>query len=378
MRRRFANLPIVKFFTNVKIMVVCLILLFILTLWGTIYQVEFGLYPAQQRFFQSFFFPVLGFIPFPGAQLVMWVMFVNLMFVAAFRFVYRLDRIGIAIIHFGFLLFLVSAFVTFHCIQESHLTLYEGEGSNVSSSYNSWELAVWKNEADGKRKVVSYDAKDLASDRALDFDKFGFNVRVKSYFPNCQAYDSNDSTSNSTHNSSGIASITALTTSLDPDKNMPGGIFTLEEGSGSKTDALLFGGDLSATVLDVGGQTYSFMLRHKRYVLPFTVTLKKFHMEFHPGTQVARTYESTVDLESPEMTRQTVIYMNNPLRYKNYTFYQASYNIDSQGRQSSTLAVVRNSGRLLPYVSSITTVIGLLVHFLLMFSRYLRKERMSK
>ena len=47
----------IKFLSSPRITVVCLFLLFILTFWGTIAQVQQGLYLAQERyFFNSFFF----------------------------------------------------------------------------------------------------------------------------------------------------------------------------------------------------------------------------------------------------------------------------------------------------------------------------------
>ena len=118
--------------------------------------------------------------------------------------------------------------------------------------------------------------------------------------------------------------------------------------------------------LKINQSTYFFALRHKRYPLPLTVKLIDFMKEVHPGTDVARSYKSKVEIESNGLNRETVIFMNNPLRYKNYTFYQASYSIDAQGRESSTLAVVRNSGRVLPYIASLTTFAGLVIHFLTM------------
>ena len=73
--------------------------------------------------------------------------------------------------------------------------------------------------------------------------------------------------------------------------------------------------------------------------------------------------------DKKEEERELIIFMNNPLRYKNYTFYQASYSVDARGRELSTLAVVKNSGRLLPYISCLVTFTGLVVHFLSMAFR---------
>ena len=356
-------------------MVFCLLSLFILTFWGTVYQVYYGLYPAQQKFFQSFFFFILGFIPFPGAQLVMWVMFINLIFVALFRFIYQWDRIGIMIIHIGLLLFLISAFVTFHCIQESSLSLVEEEGSNVASAYHDWELAVWK-ETDGlKRKIIAYDAARFVAGQTLDFNEYGFNLSIKSYYANCKAYAASERMAiNTIINASGIVSLTAIPGDHDPAKNAPGIVFLLKQKSNPEKEILLYGGESAPTRLTVNKETYYFILRHKRFPLPFTLKLLEFRMKKHPGTEVARSFESTVEIETPAMSRQTVISMNNPLRYRNYTFYQASYGTDAQGRQFSTLAVVRNSGRLLPYISCIVTFAGLLMHFLLSFRKTLLEK----
>jgi hypothetical protein len=50
----------------------------VLTFWGTVYQVEHGLFAAQERFYNSWLILVAGFVPFPGTQLVLAVLLVNL------------------------------------------------------------------------------------------------------------------------------------------------------------------------------------------------------------------------------------------------------------------------------------------------------------
>ena len=87
-------------------------------------------------------------------------------------------------------------------------------------------------------------------------------------------------------------------------------------------------------------------------------------MELHPNTQIARSYQSLVEVQNNEVAREVLIVMNKPLRYRDFTFYQASYAIDGLGRELSTLAVVKNSGRMLPYIASLLTFAGLALHFL--------------
>jgi hypothetical protein len=64
--------------------------------------------------------------------------------------------------------------------------------------------------------------------------------------------------------------------------------------------------------------------------------------------------------------------MNNPLRYQGYTFFQASFSIDTDGERS-TFAVVTNPGRLLPYISSLMVFGGMLLHFVLHFLGYVKR-----
>ena len=72
-----------------------------------------------------------------------------------------------------------------------------------------------------------------------------------------------------------------------------------------------------------------------------------------------------VTISTGSLQRQVRIYMNNPLRYKDYTVYQASYDTDDMGRQHSTLAVVKNFARVLPYIACFVVFLGLALHFLM-------------
>jgi hypothetical protein len=58
-----------------------------------------------------------------------------------------------------------------------------------------------------------------------------------------------------------------------------------------------------------------------------------------------------------------VVEMNRPFRYGAFTVYQMSYN-GQPGNYSTTLAIVKNPLRLMPYIASIVIVSGLFLHFL--------------
>ncbi len=374
-RKKLNKNPIINFLSSVKITVVCLSLLFILTLWGTIDQVNNGLYLSQERFFNSWMFTFWGILPFPGARLVLWILFINLVSVSLVRLVYQWSKAGIIIIHCGLLLFFVAAFVTFHCVEESNVTLMEGEESNVSSAYHNWELSLWTQQGD-KRQVIAFDADHLRRGQELNFQKHGFKAIVQSYCRNCEAYgNSEGEAKNAVLNLSGIQSFKSISLNKQPQKNIPGIIFQLQGADQGDLNILLFGGESKPYPIVREGKTYYMKLRLKRFSMPFILRLKDFMMEKHPNTEIARSYKSLVEVESGGVSREVLISMNEPMRYKNFTLYQASYAIDQFGRELSTLAVVKNSGRLLPYIATFATFAGLVLHLVMMAFPKSRKAR---
>jgi len=361
-RKNLQRNPAIKFCASLKITLACLILLFILTFWGSVDQVYNGLYLAQERFFHSFFFLSGGFIPFPGAQLVLWVFFINLVCVALTRLVYQWDQAGIIVTHFGLLLFFVAAFVTLHGVEESHLTLMEGEAANVSSAYHNWEIAAWK-EIGGEKDVSAYDVEGLRPGRRLEFQE-GLTLAVDHCYSNSEAYSGAEG-AGAVLSASGIQTLEPAAPNKEPEKDLPGCVLTVE-GVGP---VILYGAEDKPLKVSRDDRDHFLQLRRKNFPLPFLLRLKDFTAEWYPNTEVARSYKSLVEVVPPGgagASREVLISMNKPLRYKNFTLYQSSYAVDKAGRESSTLAVVRNSGRLLPYFASFLTFGGLALHFLLM------------
>lgn len=70
-----------------------------------------------------------------------------------------------------------------------------------------------------------------------------------------------------------------------------------------------------------------------RQILPFSLTLKEFSIEYYEGSRAASDYSSTVRLDDPDagVSATHTISMNNILKYHGYRFYQASYDEDGQG-----------------------------------------------
>ena len=72
-----------------------------------------------------------------------------------------------------------------------------------------------------------------------------------------------------------------------------------------------------------------------------------------------------IEVHVGELVREVVVQMNEPFRFQGYTFFQASFEAFDAGVELSQFAVTRNFGRLVPYVATGFTVVGLAFHFLL-------------
>ncbi len=116
----------------------------------------------------------------------------------------------------------------------------------------------------------------------------------------------------------------------------------------------------------IDGKKVDIYMTKKSFLLPFELTLSKFKMDKDPGTNNPASYESFVTLFKNNGTTEHHVYMNNPLKYDGFTFYQASYSQDEQtGQYSSTLSVNVDQGRFLKYLGSLLLVLGAIWHYYL-------------
>ena len=379
MTEKIANVwqsGLLRWMYSISLTVICLALLMILTFWGTLYQVEHGLFAAQEKFFSSWLVWVFGVIPFPGAKLVLGLLMLNLLGYMANVLAFQALRPGILLIHAGLLVMLIGGAITHYYAEESFLSLWEGETSNVSSGYHEWELAVWKR--DGViRDVHAIDTRGLEAGETLAFQPTPITVAVEQYYGHARAYQTKEGATPYL-SALNISRIEPAPLNKEPTQNIPAGIFTVSAPGMETKKILLFGDDVAPLVIPVGDDEYSIGLRQRRTPMPLLIKLIDFKKQLHPGTQVAQSFSSLVEVTADGITRQLTISMNKPLRHRGFTLYQQSYRETPDGRESSTFAVTRNYGRLLPYISTAMVVIGMIVHFVAMMIKHARKQSKAR
>lgn len=102
----------------------------------------------------------------------------------------------------------------------------------------------------------------------------------------------------------------------------------------------------------------------------FSLRLLKFEVGRYQGTLRASSYQSLVDVPGQG---PVLISMNEPLKFRGFTFYQASFNEDEAGRPvASILSVNRDPGRWIKYLGSLLIVFGTIHMF------YFKKQAAKK
>lgn len=182
---------IVNFFTSLRLTVVCLAFAVLIVFFGTLAQVDDGLYLAQARWFHSFFvmwgpqnsgwkIPI-----FPGGYLVGGVLLVNLIAAHIKRFQFTWKKFGIHLLHAGVILLLLGQLATDLLSRESQMRFTEGETLKYSESPRKPELAFLTDAAKaGEDKVVAIPVSFLEKPQEIQNENLPFVVRVKSYYPN--------------------------------------------------------------------------------------------------------------------------------------------------------------------------------------------------
>ena len=367
-------------FASIKLTVVCLLWLAVLTFWGTVYQVDHGIYQAQARFFNSLVFFAFGFIPFPGATLTMALLFVNL--IASFFVHYQAGwkMPGLMLIHLGLLLLLLGGFFVRITGIEAQVQLLPGEGTNVAESLSEWEFSMVE-EVSASRTVRAIDFNDLKINKRFRLDDSGLRFRVRELHPNAIPMGNRSqeiSPDMLPANASGIAAFTGKRLEREPPQNRPGLIVQVEGGK-ETTQALFWGGEGRFLPIELPDGSVRFLaLRRKRYELPFFVELMEFSRTYYPGSQRAKDYRSDILVHfGDDDGRHAVIRMNHPFRHQNWTFYQQSFAVMEDSSELSVFAVTRNLGGLIPYVATGVTSLGLAMHFIQMQLLQMRRRRKS-
>lgn len=372
-----------QFFTSLKLTVVLLALAMVLVFVGTLAQVQLGLYEVQYRYFQSFFvfwgpqgsgwrMPV-----FPGGYLIGGLLLINLI-ASVFRIGFKVKKTGLLVIHAGLILLLVGQLATDQLAREGHLHMRVGETKNYSESDRLSELVVMDVTEPTHANVVAIPDSLLAAGGTFDVPGMPLRVKVRRFLLNARLAQQEGQGFERSPGNLGLGAKVwfkevAAAAKMD-ERNLPAAIVELEKTDGQSVGTLLVSMQLEEPqILSADGRRYEFVLRLRRYYKPFSLELLEFRHDVYRGTEIPKNFSSLVRLDNPKSgeTREVKIYMNNPLRYGGFTFYQSGFDPDNQG---TVLQVVRNPSWITPYVACLIVGAGLTIQFLSHLIPFLKRR----
>ena len=384
-----------KFLTSLRLTVVCLAFSVLLVFFGTLSQVDEGLWKAQKIWFESWI--VIGqhlqlfgwkfYVPiFPGGYVIGFTLLAGLTAAFIHRFVWRWDKLGVHLTHAGVILLLLGQLLTQELAIESYVDFKEGETKTYAEDHLKNELAFIRDAGGGQEEVIVIPESMVKPGAEIRHGKLPFTVRVKEFGVNCQIRRRGpmvDAPAVATEGAGKqlVVEPRAETTDMDS-RNLPYAYIEIFEKDKSLGTWLVtpWLGMLGAGAqeIEAGGQKLRAELRFQRYYEPFAITLLKTSHEIYRGTDIPKNFRSRVRIvdAGTREAREVDIYMNHPLRYSGLTFYQARMGRDQDDPQrgTSTLQVVRNPGWLTPYAGVFIVAAGMYIQFRQHLLKFLGKR----
>jgi ABC-type transport system involved in cytochrome c biogenesis permease subunit len=296
-------------------------------------------------------------------------------------------RAGLVLLHGGIGLMMIGEVLTGLTAVEGHMQLAEGETVNFVEHSREVELALVDRSAAGHDAVVAVPESRLLAGGRIAAGDLPFDLQVVDFLPNSSLRQVGENESNLATAGIGRGWI------ADPERPVSGTdggrtnltsayVTFFKKGTSQPLGTHLVSLALAqvgfADQVEADGRVVDVSLRHRRSYKPYALKLLDVQKQDYPGTDIPRHYASEVHLVDPShnVDRTAKIWMNNPLRFAGETLYQSGYSRDPQsGAEASTLAVVTNRGRMIPYVGCMIVATGLLAHFSGVLGRFLRRRR---
>lgn len=387
-----------------------LVFMTLVTLFGTLYQVDHGLFAAKQKYFHSWFLvhrlgdgivmpdslKWLGSlpVPLPGGFLLMLLLTINLSIGALGKVKKRLKGAGMLVAHFGMIFLLVSGFVTHFFGTDGYMALYEGQSGSRVESYRSWQLEILPLDEDGAaEKALVIPPSRLEGLRPEDRRVFRsedlpFEVEVTGYAPNGVPVPvSAPVASQATGPEVDGFRILAQRASKEAEQNLPALVAYFRPKSGGEPVATILSARSAnfdprefpmAFGFEVDGRPFAARLVKETWEVPFEVRLDQFIFERHPGVSMARNYESRIVRVEDGAEQRVEIKMNEPMRHAGFTFFQESFGpADAKPGEPmySQFAVANNPADQWPLWSLVITGFGLMAHFLIKLFEHTSRPR---
>ena len=380
---------IVRALASFELSVTILLLLIVITFFGTLAQVEHGLFQAQKIYFESWFVSQpLGFLqlPLPGGQLLMVALAINLFFGGLFRIRKSLRTAGIIVVHIGIVLLLLASLVKHRFADDGRLTLFEGESSAEFIHYHDWEVAIA--EVGSSEEVTEFlisddQLKSLGDEggRRAVLEELPLELTLHHFVPNARVRPAPAEGRTVLPVVDGFTVVPQPRLTVNEQHLAAVYVSALDRQSGRVEDGILYGQDYEPWAFEAGGKLWSIRLRHKRFNMPFEIELVDFQKQDHARTNMAASYSSDVLRIQDGESTPVHIRMNEPLRHDGMILFQSGWGPQDARPGAplfSTFAVVRNVSDNWPLIACIIIGLGMLIAFLMRLFKYISSQTRAR
>lgn len=306
-------------------------------------------------------------------------------------------RGGNVLIHIGVALMMLGQFIFGDRQVEQRMSLVEGQETNLVIRQGELELAIIDTSDAQADKVFAIPQARLkraaANKSVIDSPELPCKVKIVQWLPNSSvvrhepgkgenlattgiglnARAMPERTQGGAMSKQDIASAYVELIDKQSDKSL--GVFLVSQFFNDQKQLFMGAPADQNDSLTIDGKPYSIGLRFRREYKPYQVFLEDVSREDYEATNRPRDYSSHIVIKDPDRDAEVKghIWMNNPVRYRNESFYQSEYNAMNQGGQMvemTGLQVVANQGWVIPYVACMLVLFGMLSHFGGVFLRF--------
>ncbi|MDB4617250.1 cytochrome c biogenesis protein ResB [Verrucomicrobiales bacterium] len=395
---------IYKFFSSFLFAAIILILLTIVTLFGTLAQKEMGLHGGVKEFFHSYGYSVFDASPFgipikfplPGGMTLMFLLFISMTLGGVVHVKKRVRGIPNLIIHCGMLFLLVSGYITHNMKRDGYVALYPGTSTNRAQSYKDWQIEVFElgeNDEAKQATVIPWEnLRPIGDEGSQVFTSkaWPFSVQVENFYRNARPIPTSAPISaEATGPEINGFKLLRRETDKEVAANFPGCFAKIIPADGSDAAAELILSGTSDRIspddaamlagFEFEGKKWGIQLVKRSWEIAFNIELEKFIFEKHPGTTKAKNFESRIiwreDLE--DEGKKVAVRMNDPMRQSGFVVFQESYGPPNPGpgeQMYSQFAVSDDPADYFPLIALIIITIGLVAHFVWRLAEYISKS----
>ncbi len=382
---------ILDFASSMLIGVICLVTLGLLVWFSTLEQSEVGLKATLDKYYSYkalVVTPELGgkmvFFPLPGAYWVCAILFVNLFIGGILRIRKGVKQIGIITAHMGIIMLLVVGMIDHH--KSVHGLMHTTQTGTYDYAFrqDASSIEVFAYTSKDQQKTAPYVIKhemlaDIGNEsmRVFKIKGFPFDLEVRNFMLNANVYE----TSKNRHTQKDLAEIDGFflkQAPIDPvtDLHNYGCYITIAPHSKGPKQTILLSRQIgSPQTFTVDGTLYGIEMPNEIWKMPFDVKLLDSKGEYFPGTSRPKYFSSDIAWKDDEgINNMRKIEMNEPLRHKGYTLYQAQWRPPVNDVKHSTFEVVTNPADEWPVYCLLISGLGLCIHFGIMFFNFISRE----